>query len=265
MKERVLSLALCGLCLLNGCQAGEAVQEEIWELEEENAAVFADGQAADRWRGYQDGVREPWVVYQLADGTVLLEEDDIAGPEGSAAYAALPEQVQAAVSAWYQGEGRQYDLTALLEACYARYGAEGETYQPGRVTQWAAATAASEEVVYLTTTVDLALDPAQGQSLRTGAAFDRATGQRLELWSLFAAPEAEVRQALAAAAGEDPAIQARLAEAIDPARVLFYAEHLEIDFPAGTFPEQDAGSTLSVDYAALDGLLTARALPGGTG
>ena len=74
-----------------------------------------------------------------------------------------------------------------------------------------------------------------------------------------------MRQALAAAAGEDPAIQARLAEAIDPARVLFYAEHLEIDFPAGTFPEQDAGSTLLVDYAALDGLLTARALPGGTG
>ena len=97
MKERVLSLALCGLCLLSGCQAGEAVQEEIWELEEENAAVFADGQAADRWRGYQDGVREPWVLYQLADGTVLLVEDDIAGPEGSAAYAALPEQVQAAV------------------------------------------------------------------------------------------------------------------------------------------------------------------------
>ena len=29
MKERVLSLALCGLCLLSGCQAGEAVQEEI--------------------------------------------------------------------------------------------------------------------------------------------------------------------------------------------------------------------------------------------
>ena len=87
MKERVLSLALCGLCLLSGCQAGEAVQEEIWELEEEDAAVFADGQAADRWRGYQDGWREPWVLYQLADGTVLLQEDDIAGPEGSAAYA----------------------------------------------------------------------------------------------------------------------------------------------------------------------------------
>lgn len=83
MKERVLSLALCGLCLLSGCQAGEAVQEEIWELEEENAAVFADGQAADRWRGYQDGVREPWVLYQLADGTVLLVEDDIAGPRAA--------------------------------------------------------------------------------------------------------------------------------------------------------------------------------------
>ena len=97
MKERVLSLALCGLLLLTGCQ-NETVQEEIWELEAEDAAVFADGEAADRWRGYQNGLREPWVLYELSDGTVLLQENDTGGPEGSAAYAALSEDVQAAVS-----------------------------------------------------------------------------------------------------------------------------------------------------------------------
>ena len=45
---------------------------------------------------------------------MLLQENDLSGPEGSAAFAALSEEVQAAVSAWYQGEGARYDLTALL-------------------------------------------------------------------------------------------------------------------------------------------------------
>ena len=254
MKERVLSLALCGLLLLTGCQ-NETVQEEIWELEAEDAAVFADGEAADRWRGYQNGLREPWVLYELSDGTVLLQENDTGGPEGSAAYAALSEDVQAAVSAWYQGEGARYDLTALLQACYDRYQAVGsEAFEPGLVAQTAAATAASEKAVYLVTTVEQAVDPAAGEMLRYGTAFDRATGQRLEVWSLFTKPEAEA-----------PDIQARLAEAIDPQHILFYEDHLEIDFPAGAFEGLDTGYILSVDYARLDGVLDPSALPGAGG
>ena len=265
MKERVLSLALCGLLLLTGCQ-NETVQEEIWELEAEDAAVFADGEAADRWRGYQNGLREPWVLYELSDGTVLLQENDIGGPEGSAAYAALSENVQAAVSAWYQGEGARYDLTALLQACYDRYQAVGsEAFGPGLVAQTAAATAASEKAVYLVTTVEQAVDPAAGEMLRYGTAFDRATGQRLEVWSLFTKPEAEVRLALAAAAGDDPDIQARLAEAIDPQHILFFEDRLEIDFPAGAFEGLDTGYILSVDYDQLDGVLDPSALPGAGG
>lgn len=265
MKKRLMSLALCGLFLLAGCQ-NQAVQEEIWELEQDDVIVFADGEAADRWRGYQNGLREPWALYELSDGTVLLQENDLSGPEGSAAFAALSEEVQAAVSAWYQGEGARYDLTALLEACYARYQEQGgENYQPGLVAQTASATAASEGVVYLTTLVEQAADPAACQTLRYGAAFDRASGQRLEVWSLFTRPEAEVRLALAAAAGDDPEVQQRLADAIDPGHILFYEDRLEIDFPAGAFAGLDTTYTLTVEYARLEGILDPRALPGGQG
>ena len=262
MKQGLLSLALCGLFLLTACQS-EAVQEEIWELEAEDVMVFADGQTVDRWRGYQDGLREPWALYELADGTVLLREDDVSGPEGSAAYAALSGEVQAAVSAWYQGEGKRYQPGLLLAQCYMRWQEEGPSgaFEPGRVSQWAAATAASEEVVYLTTTVEEAADPANAHAIRYSAAFDRATGQRLDIWALFAQPEAQARLALAAAAGDDPDVQARLAAAIEPERIVFYGEHLEIDFPAGTFGELDSSYTLSVDYSALAGVLDARAVP----
>ena len=223
MKKRLMSLALCGLFLLAGCQ-NQAVQEEIWELEQDDVIVFADGEAADRWRGYQNGLREPWALYELSDGTVLLQENDLSGPEGSAAFAALSEEVQAAVSAWYQGEGARYDLTALLEECYARYQEQGgENYQPGLVAD------ASED----------------------------------EVWSLFTRPEAEVRLALAAAAGDDPEVQQRLAGAIDPGHILFYGDRLEIDFPAGAFAGLDTTYTLTVEYARLEGILDPWALPGG--
>ena len=55
--------------------------------------------------------------------------------------------------------------------------------------------------------------------------------------------------------------QARLAAAIEPEHIVFYSEHLEIDFPAGTFGELDSSYTLSVDYSALAGVLDARAVP----
>ena len=265
IKQRALSLALCALALLTGCQS-DAVQEEIWELEEKSVAAFPDGETADRWRGYQDGLREPWVLYELSDGTVLLTEDDPAGPEGDAAYAALSEEVQAAVSAWCEGEGRRYDLAALLGSCYARWQELGpEAFEPGRVTQTTSAAAAAEGVVYLVTTVDLAVDPAAGETVHYGAFFDRETGQRLELWSLFTVPEEEARMALASAAGDDPDVCRRLADVIDPGRVLFFAEHLEVEYPAGTFEELDTPYTLAVDYAALADVLAPRALPGGAG
>lgn len=265
MKQRMVSLALCGLVLLTGCQSS-TVQEEIWELEQEDVVSFSDGEAVDRWRGYQNGLRESWVLYELSDGTTILTEDDAAGPEGDAGYSILSQEVQSAVSAWYQGAGRRYDLNTLLQAAYTRYQEQGkDNFQAVRVSQSVASTAFSEQVIYFTTTVDQAVDPAQGQTLRYTAAFDRASGQRLELWSLFTQPEANVRLALAAAAGDDPAVQERLAAAIDPERVIFYADHLEVDFPAGAFEGLDTAYTLAVDYEQLSGLLSSRALPSSNG
>ncbi len=262
MKQRLIPLALCGLMLLAGCRR-TAVQEEIWELEQENVVSFTDGETVDRWRGYQNGVRESWSVYELSDGTSILLEDDLSGPEGDAGYSALSEEVQAAVSAWYQSTGKRYDLPALLQAAYTCCKEQGkEQFQPGRVTQTIASTASNEQIICFVTSVDQAADPAQGETLRYSAFFDRASGQRLELWSLFTQPEAIVRQTLAAAASDDPVVQERLAAAIDPEHVMFLSDHLEVDFPAGAFEGQSSSYTLSVDYTQLAGVLDSRAMPG---
>ena len=102
-----------------------------------------------------------------------------------------------------------------------------------------------------------------GQQLRYSAAFDRATGQRLDLWTLFTVPEADARMALAAAAGDDPAVQETLAAAIDPVHVIFFEDRLEVEFPAGSLEGLDTAYILVVDYAQLDGVLASSALPGG--
>ena len=243
MKRRLLSLILCGLMLLGGC-GRQAVQEEIWELEEKNVATFSDGETVDRWRGYfENGLQEPWSVYELADGTVLLTEDDVVSVESdTAGYGSLTEEVQAAVSAWYQGEGKYYDLSALLSASYTRWQEQGESFVPGRVGQSTASTATSGSVIYFTTTVEQAVDPENGQQLR---------------------PEADARMALAAAAGDDPAVQETLAAAIDPVHVIFFEDRLEVEFPAGSLEGLDTAYILVVDYAQLDGVLASSALPGG--
>ena len=72
-------------------------------------------------------------------------------------------------------------------------------------------------------------------------------------------------RALSAAAGDDPEVQQRLADAIAPGHILFYGDRLEIDFPAGAFAGLDATYTLTVEYARLEGILDPRALPGGQG
>ena len=262
MKRRLVSLALCGMMLLTGCQP-TAVQEEIWELEQENVVSFTDGETVDCWRGYQNGVRESWAVYELSDGTVILLEDDPTGPESDDGYKALGEDVQAAVSAWYESTGKRYDLHPLLQAAYTRCKEEEkEQFQPGRVTQSIASTASNDAVICFATTVNEAIDPDQAQTVRYSAFFDRASGQRLELWSFFSQPEAAVRQAMAAAASTDPAVQERLAAAIDPEHVILLPDHLEVDFPAGAFEGQSSSYTLSVDYTQLAGLLDSRSMPG---
>ena len=79
-------------------------------------------------------------------------------------------------------------------------------------------------------------DPAAGHSQRYSLLIDRETGQRLDVWSLFTVPEAEARQAIAAAAGDDPDVRQRLAAAIDPERVLFYPEWVLPRMAGGRVP-----------------------------
>ena len=86
---------------------------------------------------------------------------------------------------------------------------------------------------------------------------------RLDLWTLFTVPEADARMALAAAAGDDPAVQETLAAAIDPVHVIFFEDRLEVEFPAGSLEGLDTTYILVVDYAQLDGVLASSALPGG--
>ena len=110
--------------------------------------------------------------------------------------------------------------------------------------------------------MNLTLDPANGQETRLTAVFDRETGEPLEIWSLFTAGETEVRAKLAAIGEEG--FRAELAAALDPERIVFYPEYLEVHFPAGTVAGQTQELILQWDYDQLGGLLQPWAVPEGT-
>ena len=55
-----------------------------------------------------------------------------------------------------------------------------------------------------------------------------------------------------------------LAAALDPERIVFYPEYLEVHFPAGTVAGQTQERILQWDYDQLGGLLQPWAVPEGT-
>ena len=81
-------------------------------------------------------------------------------------------------------------------------------------------------------------------------------------WSLFTAGETEVRAKLAAIGEEG--FRAELAAALDPERIVFYPEYLEVHFPAGTVAGRTQELILQWDYDQLGGLLQPWAVPEGT-
>lgn len=261
MNRTALIALFFALVLLVGC-ADVPEQEEVWEMEQESVAVFSDGETVDLWRARKGELRGSVAWYVLSDGTVLLLEDDAAGPENPGF---LSEGAWAAIESGYRTVGLRYDIKALLDQAYTAYRncqAEGWEYEPGRVGQSTALTASNEKVVWFCTTVNLTLDPANGQETRLTAVFDRETGEPLEIWSLFTAGETEVRAKLAAIGEEG--FRAELAAALDPERIVFYPEYLEVHFPAGTVAGQTQERILQWDYDQLGGLLQPWAVPEGT-
>lgn len=91
--------------------------------------------------------------------------------------------------------------------------------------------------MYFTTTVFCSIDSGTAEETSLPAVFDRETGEKLDIWSLFAVPEAEARAALLdkMADGSDVP-RTELEAAFRPEYIRFYSSglgrHLSPGYPA---------------------------------
>ena len=208
------------------------------------------------------------VYYQLPDGTELLNDrtdfplgqmiGDEAERDGLS-----PEAVQN-IRDFYDRRGPLYDTDALLEAAYAELRArEGEPFDNGHlVEQSAFSSASNDRLWYAGTVVTLPLSAGYITEVRLGEIFDRATGEPVALWDLFACPPEEAPERLIGALGlGDPALEAELLAALEPEYVTFGDDALEVNFPQGTLPSQEYSMGIAVDYTQLGELLHPWAVP----
>lgn len=239
---------------------------------ERNALTLRDGTAVDKLTD-GDPVYSQGCTYLLPDGTELLRVHNTGGPEyhyvGSVeSFDDLSSRAQEKVRAYYKGQGPLYDELEELEKSYAAYRELGEEFQCDMVQQDVSPSASNDKIMYFLTSLTLPQEHGgrivYGRQL--GGAFDRETGEKIDNWDLFAVSEEEVRRRLPELDGwvAEPELRAAMSEALEGDMLVFFPEHVSVEFPPGSLPGEENGYGISLDYKdAPEGFFQPWAVPAG--
>ena len=163
----------------------------------QNVLQLSDGTAIDIWEntGYRD--------YCLQDGTILLMEETVSGPENASGWNELlysedfPEAAQQAIIGYYAQMGLRYDVDAILEdALLVRK--VSEEYNTKLVGQHVWLEAWNEKILCCQLSLTLPAEKSNGggEYFCEGAVFDRETGALISNYDLFALTPAELENYL---------------------------------------------------------------------
>lgn len=249
-------------------RAYEAYYISVTAILRRNAAKLADGTTLD----VLDHGGVSGVSYRLTDGTELLWVRGPSGPEhhyvgGLEGFDDLSETAQKRISAWYEERGLLYDEEEELEKAYAAWQKNSEDFRPRMVEQAISPSASSERVMYFGTDLTLPLYQEEGGTactLALGEAFDRETGEPLDLWDLFRCSQEEARQAIIDACLDwrgSGGVRAGLEAAFDPERVVVGADSLYLYFEPGIISEEPSGYAFNADLSKLKDLMYDWAVP----
>ena len=231
----------------------------------QNVFALSDGTEIDLIQ--YDSSPFAYNIYRLRDGKQLLRELPPSGPEnvsvgGVASFDDLSPAAQEAVSAYYDRQGLLYDIKQQVEAAYQAYRTDPDS-PPFHVEQSISPSAASSRVLYFLTSVTMPGGNGSGKELRLGDAFDRETGARLPPLTLFSLPPEQVPEALVSLSKpENDTLHTEMLAAFRPEYLVFFPEHLELNFPRGTLPSQEYDYIAALDYTPqLTALLQSWAIP----
>lgn len=249
MKKKLFVFGYCfSMVMLSACskEDGDAGGDGM---------KLADGTAVTV---EQDGM---YSIYKLEDGTELLKERAMVGPENSKAshtdgFADLGEDAQKTVSEFYEELAPYYDVSQALEDAYAEYQGDQESFEADTVGQHVIPLESNEEIMYFMTDVDLP------EKMSVCHAFKRETGENISNYELFSCGESEIVERLFAIAGkEDEVLKEEMKAALKPEYLVFDFEYLILMFPAGVLASEADGYNLGVEYVKLGELLYEWAVP----
>ncbi|MDW2798970.1 hypothetical protein RZO55_15450 [Clostridium boliviensis] len=212
--------------------------------------ILSDGTNIDIWNSSYGS------AYTLQNGTELLRIHNPSGPNnvyvaGIESFDDLEKNAQSNVLKFYDNQGLLYDVQADLEKAYDDYleKEDSSEFNSYMISQDIAPTASNEMVLYFLTSVQLTKDDDHGYEYRTGAAFDRKTGQEINNWNLFSCSPEEAKQKILDIAGvTDTTLRKEMEMAFKPEYIILFPSNLEVCFQQGTLTSQENSYILGLDY-----------------
>lgn len=261
---------------LTGCGGSDATEVvhsfAVWEKTDEVPYTFSDGVTATKWKNEQEDTSR--YCYRLANGTDLLETMDVLSPEEEmdselSGFDGFSDSAKEKVRTWYREQGLLYDLDQELENAYRDYlkcKENQEHFTCHKVSQDVTESAENAEykviLTAVTTPKKLHFEGGTTCNYRT-AVFSRSTGENIDLWSLFALPEDEVKEILAKNCSiEDTTVSEEdLKPVMNKGQILLFQDYLEVWFPYGTWERQEFDKGFGFEYDKIEGLLYDWAVP----
>ena len=213
-----------------------------------NAATLRDGTSLSlrQWSGT--------VTYCLSDGTALLNvHDTVNGAiDSQMVNADLSAAAQEKISAYFEERGLLYSVEEELEQAYANRPTHVNGQPVPGLGQEIYPAVVSERVIYVMTTLTLPVygDPsANVTEVHLSDAFDRETGEHMDIWDLFTCSPDEAKSALLdlAQITEQP-LRSEMEAAFQQEYIRFYPSGLQVLFPKGTLPSEDTAWGFGLDY-----------------
>lgn len=233
-----------------------------------DVATLTDGTVLDAWIRGMFGT-----TYQTKDGVELLRKPTPAGPENYSvgnleSFDDLSETAKPKVRAFYDAMGLLYDLPAELERAWSAYRDDPENFSSFLVQQDTVPSASSEKIFYFTTILTTTVHGNVVQESYLCNAFDRETGEHIPISENFTCSEEELITQfldLAEKAGSgpaDPMLKEEMTTAFQMEYLTIQQDGLQLAFPQGTLPSQDANYHVTLAFNdGCQALLQPWALP----
>lgn len=241
VRGQCLLLLIFLILFVSGCRnTSERTSKPI--LMEENIYTLSNGEAVSVWKYPNDSKS----IYRLENGVELLAVSEIRGPENiftgyTESLQDLSQAAQDQIIEFYRQQGALYSVEDYLEKAYTEYidSTADSTFQCYYIEQTTAPDGSNDTLIYFVTTALLPLGQDEYDSISLTHAFDRQTGDLINGWDLYCAPEDEVKSALLQNYSTDAKTMAAIYNVFCPEYVRLHAEGYEVIFSSAALNDMD--------------------------